>query len=1241
MQDKKDTKITNSKVAWFPIIVCIISIMLAWLSFSFLREKEKTSFKESFDVLAHHRFDAVEVVFLESLSVLESLKGFYDASNFVSRDEFGTISREFLKRKPFIQALEWIPRVSRTDRHTFEQDARRDGMEDFQFAVLKKQEKMRRAPEKEEYFPVYYVEPYLGNELAIGCDLASNPKQLEAIRVSWRTGLSIATAPITLVQKKTSQKAFLLFVPVYKKDAVTVTPQGREDGLLGFALGVFKAGDLIHDAFEDIAERRISFYLFDSTNGTSSAMFLHTFNPSDNAQYQQINEETNVDIDNILSSLGSNKYYRKADFTFAGRKWTMVFVAHDELISDYFTAQPLIVAITIMFIGGLIAFLFWNQVKRRFFIEEEVKARTEELKRAKESIENRARQQTEVARFGQFALSGMFLDELFRQAVALISQVIGTKYAEVLEHWSDQGVLFLRAGVGWKEGWVGHKSVPDGAGSQGGYTLLQDNPVIAEDIHNETRFSPPALLTEHNAVGGMTGAIPGTGRPFGVLGIHTDRMQRFSADDAHFLEAVANVLATAVQRTRAEENTRQSEIKFRTLYDSTSDAIMLLDEKGFFACNQETLSIFGCATEEEFCSKHPADLSPAEQPDGRDSMTVANEKIETAIKEGSNRFEWLHKRYDTGENFPAEVLLSAMELDGKLVLQATVRDIIERKRAEANLQESNLKLEDAIARANEMAAQAEMANMSKSEFLANMSHEIRTPMNGVIGMTSLLLGSKLSTEQREFTETIRTSGDSLLSIINDILDYSKIEAGKVDLENIDFNLRVAMDEVTDLAAIKVHEKGLEYVAMVHPEVPSLLCGDTGRLRQILINLVGNAIKFTEKGEVVVKATLEDENTTHATIRFSVTDTGIGIPQDRMDRLFKSFSQVDSSTTRRYGGTGLGLTISKQLAELMGGRIGVESEKGKGSTFWFTAVLEKQPEGKEEKIVVPEDIKGKRILIVDDNATNRYVLREQLKSWECLYGEVSNGMQTLKELRLAVESKDPYEIAIVDMQMPVMDGETLGKKIKQDPDLKNTILVLMTSMGRRGDAKRLKEIGFAAYLTKPVKQSLLYDCLATVTGVQKEVTKDQPTAIVTRHSLSEDQKRRVHILLAEDNIINQKVALSILGKLGYSADAVANGKEAVNTLGMILYDIVLMDCQMPEMDGYEATGEIRNPNSKVLDHNVSVIAMTANAMKGDREKCLKAGMDDYLTKPVKPQELSDMLEKWIAKQDSSQPEEAAM
>ena len=535
--------------------------------------------------------------------------------------------------------------------------------------------------------------------------------------------------------------------------------------------------------------------------------------------------------------------------------------------------------------------------------------------------------------------------------------------------------------------------------------------------------------------------------------------------------------------------------------------------------------------------------------------------------------------------------------------------------------------------------QAEAANRIKSDFLATMSHEIRTPMNGVIGMVELLKSTSLTSEQREFAVSISQSAEALLAIINDILDFSKIEAGKLDLEMIDFDLRNALEDMGDMLALKAQEKGLEYVCMIHHEVPSLLNGDPGRLRQIMVNLAGNAIKFTNKGEVVIRAILEKEDETHATIRFSVSDTGVGIPRDSIERLFNQFTQVDSSTTRKYGGTGLGLAISKQLAMMMGGQIGVESQEGRGSKFWFTAVFRKQLQNKGERTVYHENIRGKHILVVEDNETNRCVLREQLTACGCRHKEVSSGMEALEVLRGAVVDKDAFEIAIIDMQMPGMDGETLGQKIKKDPELKNTKLVMMTSVGKRGDARRFKDIGFAAYLTKPVKQSQFYNCLSLVTGMQKDTSDDKSAGIVTRHSIAEYQKRRVRFLLAEDNETNQKVALGILKNFGYKTDVVSNGKKAVEAMERIPYDIVLMDCQMPQLDGYAATREIRSSQSKVLNHKVPIIAMTANVMKGDREKCLAAGMDDYIPKPINTEKLLKVIEKWLLKtNDGVQPED---
>jgi signal transduction histidine kinase/CheY-like chemotaxis protein len=584
---------------------------------------------------------------------------------------------------------------------------------------------------------------------------------------------------------------------------------------------------------------------------------------------------------------------------------------------------------------------------------------------------------------------------------------------------------------------------------------------------------------------------------------------------------------------------------------------------------------------------------------------------------------------------------AARDTKGRLsYLEGFLSDITKRKQAEEALFKLNKELDQQVigrtaelAKAKETAdkarEKAEEANVAKSTFLANMSHEIRTPLNGVIGMTGLLMDTELTPMQRQYAETVRISGEALLGVINDILDFSKIEAGKLDLEILNFDLRTTLEDVTDVLAVAAHKKGLELVCMINNDVPALVRGDPGRLRQILVNLANNAVKFTEKGEVVIRSALEQEDDKYPVIRFSVTDTGIGIPKDRMDRLFQSFSQVDASTTRRYGGTGLGLAISKELSGMMGGRIGVESEYGKGSMFWFTAVLEKQPRGRDIDIVVPYDIRKKRILVVDDNAVNREVLKERLKSWGCRFDEASGGKQALEKLRRAASDRDPFGIAILDMQMPEMDGETLGRKIKKAPDLKDTHLMMLTSLGLRGDAARMKEIGFAAYLTKPVKVSQLYDSLIAIVGRETETREGVSSeSIVTKHSISEDKKRKIRILLAEDNMINQQVALNILEKFGYRADAVANGQEAVGALEMIPYDLVLMDVQMPEMDGFEATAEIRNPNSEVIDHDIPIIAMTAHAMKGDREHCLKVGMNDYLTKPVDPRAMLEMLEKWL-------------
>jgi PAS domain S-box-containing protein len=958
------------------------------------------------------------------------------------------------------------------------------------------------------------------------------------------------------------------------------------------------------------------------------------------------------------------------------------------------------------------------------------------------------------------------------------------------------------------------------------------------------------------------------------------------------LVAALEMLEDVTDQKKAEEEIRRSELKFRSLFNLTGDAIMVLNQRGFIDCNESTLSTFGCASKEEFCSYHPADLSPKKQPCGPESLLLANQHIRTAMEKGRDHFEWTHKRADTGECFPAEVHLSVFELDGKPALQAVVRDITERKRAEEALRESERKLssllanmpgmsyqcnndrqwtmkfvsegcleltgyepaelidntvlsyndiilpeyttliwekwqkvlankerfteeyqirtkdgivkwvweqghgvysdtgdvislegfitdvtarkeaeealadetsrrrvlfeqspdgivvldqngkvyeansryaemlgytmeetyqlhiwdwdaqwtreelmdrvhninitgnhfetlhrrkdgtvfdveitssvavcsgqklifcvcrdvsdrkqaevnlrnalaeaktlnrhlEEQTAYANHLAAVAEMANAAKSSFLANMSHEIRTPMNGVIGMVGLLLDTQLDETQRQYAQTVQSCGESLLSIINDILDYSKIEAGKLELEELTFDIRDLLEDFAGIMAVRAQEKDLEFVCAANPDVPSYLKGDPGRLRQIMTNLTGNAIKFTEKGEVAVRVEVVCKDSKGVLLRFSIRDTGIGIPSHKIKMLFEKFTQVDASTTRKYGGTGLGLAISKQLAEKMGGQIGVTSKNRQGSEFWFTARLGLQSEENHTQRTC-DKIQGKRILVVDDNATNREILTARLASWGAITVDAPGASFALQAMDEACRSGTPFDIVITDMQMPEMDGLMLGHTIRRDERFKGVCLMMMTSLGRQDNLEILEELGFSACLTKPVRPSELFARLTTaITGI----TYSNPSpSVCTQESCFPMRSQPTRILLAEDNITNQQVAIGILKKMGVHADAAANGAEAVKALEVIPYDLVLMDVQMPEMDGIEATKRIRNPKSAVLNHMIPIIAMTAHAMQGDRDKCLRAGMNDYITKPVKPKKLVEKLAQWLPQEEDLQ------
>jgi PAS domain S-box-containing protein len=1150
------------------VITIVVGAALTFYVFFEVRRNAMATFEKNFQSQAHVRVDFISWALGGILSDLDGLRRFYAESQFVDRGEFSRFTAPLILERYAVNNADWVPRVRREEREAYEAKARQDGLAGFQFTQRDAQDNVVRAEDRDEYFPVYYVEPVKKYEALLGFDLGSDAVRREALQRACDAGRPVATPPVRLLHETGTRHGFLLLSPLYAKGAPQKIVEDRRRDLIGFNVLACDMGRLVQAALMSQQMEDMGFIVEDMSARPENRVLYSPW-PS-------------ADADAAARASALAVFEKPMEF--AGRQWRVTVLPGREFVSRYLPrGYGWILPLGLLLMASIAVSV--NQLlSGRFNAERLAAFRTVQLMEEKERL-----RQSE-ARFHQ----------MFKHHDAVM-MLVGPESGRIV----DANIAACR--------FYGYSCEALCA-----LSIYQINQRPAGEVHAAMQEACAGLrntfVFPHRLATGQIRTVE----------VHSSRI---AVNDSNLL---FSVLHDITERVQMEEAVKRENAKLSAMIGGMDEGVVFADAAGTVVEVNDYLCRFLDRPREKILGM-PIEAMHAGGV--RDNVMRHIEAFKREI--GARPYVVQRTIGDAEVIMRMQPIYRDGKYDGVLL---NVLDVTELMTARRELEETNRRLERAIVRANEMAGQADRANAAKSEFLANMSHEIRTPMNGVIGMTGLLLDTELSSEQRQYAEIVRTSGESLLALINDILDFSKIEARMLDLETLDFDLGTTLEDAADMLALRAHEKGLELVCLVDPQAPTLLRGDPGRLRQILVNLAGNAVKFTDAGEVILRTELVGQTGTTATLRVSVTDTGIGIARNRMEAIFFPFVQADGSTTRKYGGSGLGLAISKQLVEMMGGTIGVESEPGRGATFWFTAVFQKQPPAAVEAVLPRVDVRGAKVLVVDDHATNRLLVVTLLRSWGCQYAEAADGESALVMLRAAAEQGSPFRIALLDMFMPGMDGETLAALIKGDGQLRDTLLAMMTSFGKRGDAERLRQAGFAAYFTKPVRKAHLYECLALMLGSQGKPGASQDLEMITRHTLAEMRKAKVRVLLAEDNPTNQTVALTILKKLGYRADAVANGVEAVKALRDIPYDVVLMDCQMPEMDGYEATRRIRDPHSGVLNAAIPIIALTANAMEGDRLVCIAAGMNDYIPKPVHPNDLAAIISRWTAAPETGPSQE---
>ncbi len=1327
-------------------------------SAEFLRRAEITSF-------------ALESGIENHLDVLKLTRNFLNGSEFVTRDEFRDFTNDAVLRHPGFRAIEWIPRVPGELKSDYENSAIDNGFDGFEFKQWDTAAWIESQREYEEFYPGFYIEPLPGNEFFLGLDHASNPDWLDAMDTARDTGEDQATGVFVLNEQSEESPAFLVFLPVYRNGVEPVDELERRENLEGFVAGIVGLRSLVEVSIADVHGDSIQ-WCFRNLMQSDPGFEIRCRDMPDAELYE---EPDHMDKELI----------KVAHLPIGGQMWAFECRPSPEFVNNYKTwLHWAVLAIGLLFTILSGSYLMLSMGRTRH-IERLVEARTFELEienarsaevsaslevqnlELQNSIEERDRAVREAKEAKTAALNMMRDSNEQAQAVMKLNSNLAEMHKELEQRAEDIERIIEHSPVGIM--------------------------VVDVETRNIVRVNPIALdmlgyKLEGDLVGKKCSGIICSETQNGCAALSKDwhfepeELDIRRGDDTRIRvlrsPVKANVggrlclIETFVDITglkQAENQLRESEERYRTIFEGATDAMLIMDNGGFIDCNDAALEMFGYTDRDEFIGLYPADVSPEHQPNGGNSFQAANQLLEECFEKGSNRFTWLHKRKN-GEVFYADTLVTPLYLHGRKVIQGTVRDITAQLQAEDELKRQkdlaetesqklrsmiegmeegivvadendkiievntwfldlveitrddmlgrmiwefhdeaqvsgvrkildgyrnkkltsaiveerdflgipssvriqpifrggiykgtilnvvdvsslaeaqrkaeeagrelsviNDQLNEALVRASKLAQKATAADETKSEFLANMSHEIRTPLNAIIGTTDLVLDSELTDIQKEHLEIARSSAGNLLQIINDILDLSKIEAGRIEFEKTPFNLRDFMDDLAGVFAGQAHEKNLEFTYRVPQGVPIGLIGDPTRLRQVLINLIANGVKFTDQGEVSVSVELNDKLPGGVVLKFSVEDSGIGIPEDKTDTIFDHFVQADGTTTRKYGGSGLGLSIAQRLVKMMGGVIRVNTTYGVGSRFEFTALFGLPVDYEKVSAHLDIGIKGTRALIIDDNTSARLVVTEMLEVWECAAEEATNGEKALAILGPDGAGSPSFDLIFLDMHMPDMSGLELLETIRLREILPDTPIIAMDSSFTSDDIHKLEKLGCKCHLSKPVGWSRLMDAVLHSLGLIDEIESVTDLQVSDSESIEDVVAPVLRILLAEDNPVNQKVGEAILEKLGHECDIVGDGRAALAALENRDYDLVLMDVQMPVMDGLEAVAAIR-ANDRLA--NTPIVALTAHAMEGDRERCLEAGMDDYLAKPITAKELAKLINRWTNGQTSDIPD----